>query len=282
MKIKIFLGIFILALSSLACSINLPISWTSGGIGDVRTIEINETVQNNENASLLIEMGAGELDIDGGSNSLVSGSIRTNLAEWEPEITKTEESITISQDINTIPVQPGNRIINEWKLQLGNQPLNLNIRAGAYKADLDFSGVPITNLEIADGASEAKVLFASPNPVRMQTFKYTTGASNVEIKGLSNANIDIFTFLGGAGSAILDFSGNLMGNMSVEISSGVGTIRIRVPEGTHCVLHTQGELVDIDNDGWGKDGKLYETPGEGYTIDIEVNMSVGSLQLELD
>ncbi len=282
MKIKMMIGVFVLALSTLACSINLPTSWTSGSIGEINTIEINENLQTNGNTGLVIEMGAGELDIRGGANSLVEGSIRTNLTEWEPQITKTDETITISQELNTVPVQPGNKIVNEWDLQLGGQTMDLVIRAGAYEANLDFSGVALNSLEIADGASNANVLFASPNPVSMQTFTYRTGASDVELTGLANANINTLTFLGGAGSATLDFSGELMGNMQVEINGGVGQIRIRVPEGTRCILHTQGELVDIDNDGWTQNGRQYETPGDGYTIEIEAEISVGNLQLEID
>ena len=65
------------------------------------------------------------------------------------------------------------------------------------------------SLVIKDGASDNVVSFDAVNPVNMTKLDYTTGASTVTLKGLANANFDIMSFTGGAGTYTLDFAGTL-------------------------------------------------------------------------
>ena len=76
----------------------------------------------------------------------------------------------------------------------------------------------------------------------MSLFKYSTGASNITLEGLANANCSQFIFRSGAGAYTLDFSGELTRDMMVTIESGVSSITIIVPEGTSAVLTTNGLL----------------------------------------
>ena len=46
---------------------------------------------------------------------------------------------------------------------------------------LTLSGVPVTYLNISDGASNAEIVFESPNPTEMDRFSYRTGASDVTL-----------------------------------------------------------------------------------------------------
>lgn len=281
MKNKIWFLLITLVLTSLACSVTLPFNLTNGNIGETETLEISETYDGNDTVRLTIEMGAGDIDIVGGAAGIVEGTVRYNVDEWKPEIVWDGNRLNITQDLNTLPIQPNMNIENKWDLRLGSQPLQLTLLAGAYDGNLDLSGIPIASLEIRDGASNAEVNFNSPNPIRMEEFSYNTGASDVEISGLANANTASFTFEGGAGAAVLDFSGELQGNMLVEINAGAGDIRIIVPAGTYCILHNNGELVDVNNDGWEENGDRYTSPGEGPLIEIEANLSLGSLELDI-
>lgn len=282
MKKQIWIPLIALVLSSLACSITLPINLTSGSIRDVKTLEISESYSGSETVDLRIEMGGGDLQIEGGAQRLIEGTVRYNVDEWEPVVAWDGSSLTIRQEINTLPIQPNLDINNDWDLRLGNQAMAITILAGAYDGRLDFSGVPITHLDVQDGASNAEIIFNSPNPVRMEEFRYRTGASDIEVNGLAHANVSRFIYNGGAGRASIDFSGSLSEDMTVEISGGAGDVTITVPEGTHCVLRLDGELVDVDNNGWEENGDIYTVPGEGPTIEIEANLSVGGLELNIN
>jgi len=282
MKNKWIFLLVIFGLVSLACSITLPFSFNRGSIGNTETLDISiPTTSTSTQASINIEMGGGVLDIAPGSQQLVSGTVQYNVAEWKPAITTTGSSVTIKQNIQTVPLQPTQKIVNEWDLQLGQNPMDLSIQAGAYDAALDLGGLSLTNLTIRDGASNSKVTFDTTNPVVMQKFSYKTGASNVNLAGLANANIQQVTFTGGAGKATFDFGGFLQQDMSVTITAGAGDVVIIVPQGTRCTVDNVGELSNVNyQSGWTKSGNTYTTEGQGYLITIEANVNVGNLSLE--
>mgnify|MGYP000865808993 FL=1 len=282
MKKQIWILLTVLALVSMACTINLPVNVSGGGVGETKTFEIDEQWVSDEGSSLKLEMGAGELNMSSGGDSLVKGSIEYNIENWEPEILREGENLTIRQIIDTIDLTPNNETINHWNLQIGTQPLELTIAAGAYSGEFNFDEIALTKLVVTDGASDVDVKFNALNSVRMEEFSYTTGASDLKITGLANANVAHFKFTGGAGSATLDFSGDLQEDMDVVIEGGAGDINIIVPEGTACVLRNTGTLVDVDNNGWDRDGETYSLSGSGPVITITSNLSVGSLELNVD
>jgi hypothetical protein len=272
----------IFGLVSLACSITLPFSFNRGSIGNTETFDISVPSSSpNAQASLNIEMGGGVLNIAPGSQELVTGTVEYNVAEWKPTITTSGSSVAVKQNIQTVPIQPNQKIVNTWDLQLGQNPMDLTLQAGAYDATLNLGGLSLTNLTITDGASNSKVTFDTANLVTMQEFSYKTGASNVNLSGLANANVQQMSFTGGAGKATFDFGGLLQQDMSVTITAGAGDVVIIVPQGTRCTVNKLGELASVNyQSGWTKNGNTYTTEGQGYLITIEANVSVGNLSLE--
>lgn len=278
-KIGMIAAVLVLAGATLACSfsINAP---------EVKTIDTQELVVNEAaptgiaEALVKIEMGAGKLNLSGGATGLVEGSIHYNVFGWDPKITRENGGVQISQSrIEDFKI-PGNDIINEWDLSLGTFPTNLEISAGAYEGNIDLSGVALTNLMIEDGASQATVEFNSPNPIEMIDFSYKTGASQVKIFGIGNANTSTFSFDGGAGDYTLDFSGELQKDLEVKVNSGVSKIEIRVPDGVPVRVTVSGGLNNVSPRGtWSINGSVYEKEGTGPRIDIMVDMGVGSLDL---
>ena len=202
-KLIILIPCFILMMSTLACSftVNLP----KVKIGEVKSISITEVIpQDQANARVEIEFGAGTLEISGGAENWVDGEVRTNIGAWEPKIIRQDNWLQIKQEhLGDIRI-PDKDIINEWRLNFGGVPCSLSINAGGYKGTINLSGVPITDLSIADGASQATVIFDTLNPVQMNRFIYRTGASEVDLLNLSNAIVSTFVFEGGTGSYTLD------------------------------------------------------------------------------
>jgi hypothetical protein len=175
----------------------------------------------------------------------------------------------------------GSNVVNAWDLALANAPMSLVIKAGAYEGTYELGGLSITRLEVTDGASKVSLGFSKPNLVEMSTFKYSTGASEVTISGLGNANVDAVSFTGGAGSYTLDFSGTLQRNMTVSIDSGVSSVTIRVPAGVQAQVTSESSLTSvITSSSWTQSGSTYEQSGSGYKITILIRMGAGSLQLD--
>ncbi len=278
-KLYVIFPVFALLISSLACSftVNMPEAKT----GPTQTFLINESLsEDSQTVKISIEMGAGELEIQGGSQMLIEGEIQYNISEWKPEIIRDGRSLLIRQGRKENLRIPTRDVINRWQLKLGSTPMDLDIAAGAYRGTLNLSGVPLTRLNIQDGASQAEVRFDQPNPAQMESLRYRTGASEVTLYGLGNASPAFLNFEGGTGSYTLDFSGSLRQDLDASISAGVSSLKIIIPAGTPARVVISGGLNNVQPRGtWSISNNVYETQGSGPKIEINLNMGLGNLEL---
>ncbi len=282
----ILVPIVILAVVSLACSVtfNLPNTQVKTGPTVTENINIPPLADKTATANVTLSFGAGKLNLQPGSAyALVSGTATYNVTDFKPVITSNSSDISMEQGnlkLNGLPTLNSN-VINEWDLSLGTSPMNLVIKAGAYQGNFELGGLSIHSLDVTDGASKVDLSFSKPNLVEMTTLKYTTGASEVSVKGLGDANVSDVTFSSGAGSYTLDFSGKLQRDMTVSIESGVSSVTVIVPTGVPVVLSNESSLVSVNTSGaWGQVGNTYQLSGSGYKITIQAKMGAGSLKLE--
>jgi hypothetical protein len=279
MNKRILIVLTIILLTSLACSFNVDVPKVSTENEQVFTI--NQPIPDDREASELeIAMGAGRLNISGGSEEWVSGEINYNVSLWDPEIYSKANGIKISQETKSQIGIPDNKVVNDWNIQLGDHPTDLEINAGAYQGDLDFSGVPLTRLSISDGASQGKVRFDSLNPIEMSSLHYATGASQVDLIGLANANVENIYFDAGPGSYTLDFSGDLQKDTKVEINYGLGDLKIIIPKGVPVLIIVEGGLNNVELRGtWNVLGNEYSLDGSGPQLTFDITLGLGNLQL---
>lgn len=274
---NIFL-IGVVGLFSLACSMTVPNNPPS--IGEKQTMKISEPVPaDKEVTTAVIRMGAGKLNLNGGSDQLIEGSVVYNVPALAPTLTTGDHTLTISQ-VAELHASPGSDMINDWTLTLGKTPLDLSINAGAYEGKMDLGGVPLTRLTIRDGASKDVINFSKVNPEKMTLLSYFTGASDVQMLNLANANFDQMRFEGGAGNFKLDFSGTLQRNAHVEIIGGVNNIQISIPKGMPTKIDLSKSFSNIDTDGtWTIHHKVYETEGNGPMLTMDVQSGMANVQL---
>lgn len=276
MNVKIILAILMLALASLACgfSFDLPERPKAGP-----EVEESITVADPESdeTRLTLSFGAGELKVSPGAQNLVDGTALYNVEDLKPEIEKDGSSIEIKQgDFKSLP--PFDNIKNEWDLQLGDMPFDLTVRAGAYDGNLELGGLALKSLTVKDGASNVELSFSEPNQTEMSILRYETGASNVKLTGLANANFSTLAFSGGAGNYTLDFSGELQRDGVVTIEAGFGDLSLVIPEETDAIVTVEGAALNINHSsGWSQNGQKYSQDGSGSTLTILVKMSAGNL-----
>lgn len=283
-KKSIISAVLVLALVTMACGlrVNLPVQEVN--TGPTQTEEINVPVpDSSETADLEISFGAGELHLSAGAGeALVSGTATYNVPDLKPVVRSSGNSIRLTTgelEIRGIP-NFGRNIKNEWDLELGDAPLNLRINAGAYQGRYELGGLSLTSLEISDGAADVRLEFSEPNRVEMSSLVYQTGASNVRLSGLANANFSSMTFRSGAGDYTLDFSGELQRDAAVRVESGISQVTIVVPDGVSAQVIFEGGLTNIEtHSGWQRSGNTYTRSGSGPTVTIRVDMGAGSLDL---
>ncbi len=279
---KLLPVILVFAFMLIACSINVNLPTTSITPGPTVTEDVNIPLPAGNAADLSLAFGAGTLKLHPGSTVLVSGTIIYNIADFKPTITTNGSTVRIEQGnwkMTGIPTNFSN-IKNDWDLSLGSAPLNLTIEAGAYKADYQFGGLALTTLTVKDGASQSVLDFNSPNASEMSLLRYETGASQVTLTGLGNANFESLEFNSGAGNYKLDFAGSLKRSGTVHITTGVSSTTLVIPAGVPAQVTVEGGLSNVTYDsGWTKNGSIYTQSGSGPQLTIVVSIGAGDLNL---
>lgn len=282
---NMFLLIAILALVTLSCSVtvNLPVTNLKVGPTEVDDIEVSRQ-DTSETTELVLSFGAGELALTPASiENLVEGRATYNVKEFKPEIITSGSRVEIKTgdlEINGIP-DFGGDYINKWDLNLAEEvPMDLKINAGAYKSDLELGGLTLENLQITDGAADVRLRFSRQNQTSMDTLRYETGASSVELYGLANANFENMIFKGGAGSYTLEFSGDLRQEATIDVDAGVSNVVVIVPSNVNARIFFDGGLTNIDVSGdWEKSGNDYYQDASGPRLTFNVNMGAGKLEI---
>ena len=271
-----FLMIFALATMACSFSVNLPSAPTPG---PEVTDEIAVAIPDGDEARLKIFFGAGELALSPGSDDLlVEGTATYNIPNFKPRVVENEDSIQVKQgEFQSLNV---NNFKNEWDLKLGNTPMDLEINAGAYQGRFELGGLELTNLTIQDGAADVEVSFSEPNLTEMSIFRYETGASNVDLTGLANANLSTLFFNGGAGDYTLDFSGEFQQNLTARVETGFCDLVLVIPEGMNAIVTIEGAAINVNHSSdWGQRNQTYTQEGSGPTLTIVVKMGAGSVTL---
>ena len=280
---KLLPVLLVLALSTIACGfhINVPINMVTPGPMQTDQIDIPLPADPTQTMDLSLGFGAGTLNLHPGANAVVSGTAKYNIADFKPIVTVNGSTARVEQGNWHLKGIPDlSNIKNTWDLSLGKQPLNLSIEAGAYHAEYQFGGLALTNLTVKDGASDVKLDFDSPNLSEMSLLSYETGASNVSLTGLGNANFSSLLFHSGAGNFTLDFTGSLKQDGSVNIETGVSNTTLVIPTGVPAQLTVEGGLSNVTfGSSWSKNGNTYSQSGSGPQLTIVVKIGAGNLTL---
>ena len=280
---KLLPVLLVLALGLTACGFHVSLPITTIKTGPMVTTQINIPLpaDTTQTVDLSLAFGAGTLKVHSGASTLVSGTAIYNIADFKPAVTINGSTARIEQgNWHLTGIPDLSNIKNTWDLSLGDHPINLSIEAGAYHADYQLGGLALTDLTVKDGASDVKMNFASPNLAEMSLLDYETGASNVSLTGLGNANFSNLTFHSGAGNFTLDFTGALKRDGSVNIETGVSNTTLVIPSGIPAQLSVDGGLSNVTYDSaWSKSGSLYSQKGTGPQLNIVVHIGAGNLTL---
>ncbi len=285
-KNKLIAIAIILAIGSLACGITLtlPEDAIQTGPPVVDLIQIPAPSSGNT-ADLKLSFGTGKLIINPGEQAeLLTGTASYNVPDLAPQIVTVGSNIelktgTFEYELTGLP--NFTEIDNEWNLSFNQYPINLEIRAGAFTGELELGNLAIEELRIFGGASKLNLNFASPNLIPMSYFHLTSGITTAKLTGLANTNFSLFDFEGGGGNYLLDFSGVMQRDATVDIKAGLSNIQIIVPEGIPAYVNIEGALNNVNSSGvWVMEGENYFQHGEGPGLTFNIDLGAGILALK--
>lgn len=276
----LFLLLVLLAIIAIACgfSVDLPQAPTPGPeVTDEILVEVPES----DEVNLTLKFGAGKLDLaPGAEDALVTGTATYNISDFEPKINTSDGKVEIVQGEYRLKSINLSDYKNEWQLKLGTTPMELNINAGAYEGNFELGGLALTDLTVKDGAADVDLTFSEPNQTEMSVFRYETGASDVQLTGLANANFATMVFKGGAGNFHLDFDGELQRYATVTLECGLSDLQLVIPEGLNAKVTVEGAAVNVNHSsGWSQSNSTYLQDASGPTLTVIVKMSAGNVTI---
>jgi hypothetical protein len=278
MPIKLLVALVVILLAVLACGgdIELPQVPTAG---PTIVDQISVPAPAGGSAELEISFGAGELTLAPGAAGLVEGTAEYNVEALKPEVVTSGSAVEIKQGDLLNLVEPRG-VKSKWDFQLGATPMDLTVNAGAYEGDLQLGGLSLSGLTIKDGAASVKLDFNKPNASSMQVFRYETGASQVTMTGLANANFSTMIFSSGAGDYELDFSGDLQRDATVTITTGLRNLRPTLPNGASATGTAETGVTNINADSsWSQSGNRYTHDGSGPALTFIITGGAGNITL---
>ncbi|HET8921773.1 MAG TPA: toast rack family protein [Candidatus Acidoferrum sp.] len=171
----------------------------SGTQHSTRAVEAQQA----KSAHARLEMGAGQLTINGGARDLLEADFTYSDVYSEPRVdyhvTDGVGQLSVSQDSHSVNFGPTR---NEWNLHFGKDvPLDLKVDMGAGQGNLHLRDVPLTQVELNLGAGQMDVDL--------------TGERKTDL----TADIE-----GGVGQANIRLPKNV--GVIARASGGIGSIRV--------------------------------------------------------
>jgi hypothetical protein len=206
--------------------------------GPIKNESISLDLNKAQRANVQLDMGAGELDLRGGTSKLLQGQVEYNVPNWRPEVVDNNDGQTATVTIK----QPehahfGGRSRYRWDFALNDQVvLDLHVNCGAGQAKLELGDLDLDDLTIHMGAGQVN-LDLDGQPKRSYSVNVQGGVGQAVIRLPRNVGIRAQAH-GGLGSIDVSgltkhegyYSNDLYGtakvNVLLQVEGGIGEIRI--------------------------------------------------------
>jgi hypothetical protein len=128
-------------------------------------------------------------------------------------------------------------------------PLDLELELGGTRSALDLGGLSLQSLRLGCGATDATLVFGTPNRTHMRDMEIDVGAADLSASHLANANADQIRVRGGIGIVDLDFSGTWTRDLIVSTRLAMGKLILRVPSDVGVRLDVRRLAASFEHEG---------------------------------
>ena len=133
----------------------------STATGETRKERVSFDVGESTGVRVELRMGAGELNVRGGTPKLMEGEFSFNVADWKPVVDYRAGGASTGDLKLSQPSSSGSSLghsVNNWRVMLnGDLPLDLTASLGAGEANLDLGDMNLDRVEMSIGAGKVDV-----------------------------------------------------------------------------------------------------------------------------
>lgn len=237
---------------------------------------------------LRVSLGACKLKaVAGDGEALVSGTYDPGDTGVPVQVEQDGGTVRIKQDYKSFFPFGWFSTPPRFDLVLGKaQPYALTIEMGASDNTFELGGLPITRLNVKQGAGKSDIHFAAPNPQPLSLINVESGAMALEMTNLANANFAEMKVDGGAAGYKFDFGGTLQRDAHVKITTGMSGVELIIPATTAAKVSAETVMGGLNlGDGFTKKDGAYWTEaaikGQTPLLTIEATVSLGGLTLKV-
>ena len=203
---------------------------------DLQSVELDKA----EMARVSMRMGAGNLNIRGGSPKLVEADFTYNVPSWKPDFRYTNTGVRGDLVIEQ-PSSGGahsGKTDYTWDVRFNDGvPLDMTIHFGAGEADLNLGSLALRSLEVEMGVGQLK-LDLRGSPKRSYDVKVRGGVGEATVYLPKDAGIeaDAQGGIGGIsatglrkeeGRFVNDIHNSAKTKIHLDIRGGIGNINLR-------------------------------------------------------
>jgi hypothetical protein len=209
--------------------------------GETQTTTASVPLDNAESASVKLRLAAGEMKLLGGAiDALMTGFFSFNRKRWEPVVDHRrigkQVRLTVEQRRSMIISLGRNR--NLWDLQFTNRiPLELEISAGAGRAEIDMKGLQVKRLTMHMGAGEIELDLSGERSLSLEgSLNGGVGSAVIYLPTQVGVRLRIDGGLGSVDARGLVKNGNIYTNeaygktaatIDLRVHAGIGSIELR-------------------------------------------------------
>ena len=270
-------------------AVALGAAWQSASSQSWRTVESARQLRDSAAHHVRVRYGAGRIDVAAATSPVLYSmtlrydeSTSTPLHAYDPA--SRVLTVGIEGQSDRFSRNMGEKSRGEMRLSLSRGvPMDLSLELGATKATLDLGGLNLTGLRLASGASETVVDFSSPNQGRMASLDVDVGAASFEARNLANANAASVRVHGGVGGVELDFGGQWLQDMAVDVDLALGKLTLHVPHDVGVRVEVEKFLASFDEQGLVKRADAYYSDNwdrAKYHLRLRAQTTFGGIELD--
>lgn len=164
-------------------------------------------------------------------------------------------------------------------------PMDIKLDFGLGDADLDFSGLSISDLHMNCGLSDVRLSMDKSNPVTCRRISIESGLGDFNASELGNLRPQEFHLDVGLGSASIDLTGDITDDIEGDIKVGLGSLDLILPKNVNIKLEVEDTfLSSVDVEGLVKENNEWMSrhwDRQIPTIELDISVGLGSVDVEV-